>query len=458
MIPNNITLNSIQHRLAQGASAGKVDEPTVRRLWWGALETLQEDILGPMNLKGGLWLASPLPALYKPSLLEALEGWVWAPDELINLQVPSIGLLPPGHLHPMHKQIDAPSSSYNRLPLKEEDGKEPLLLIITPEIQLALALYGEAGKRSLIMRSDPQTFQDVLKMLDLRLNNEDPKQAKKLRKSLADLGQLESHESIDKFFWPLLSSRLAAMPSYVNLKTFSLIKTQENPDKDSCDELSLLEALTHEIRTPLATIRTLIRSLLKQNDLSELVVNRLRQIDGECTEQIDRFGLIFNAAELQRQEPEVARLAGTDLGNMLKILQSGWTKQLERKGIELALDITPDLPEVLSDPARLETMLGGLIDRNTRGLKPGSKLCLELRPAGQRLKLQIISQTTINQDSYQSNNSNNADLGPVLSWDPKTGSLQLSQKATQRLLASLGGRLTRRKNVGMTIFFPIVES
>ena len=53
--------------------------------------------------------------------------------------------------------------------------------------------------------------------------------------------------------------------------------------------------------------------------------------------------------------------------------------------------------------------------------------------------------------------SNNSDLGTVLSWNPNTGSLQLTQAATQRLLESLGGRLTRRRDKGITIFFPTSE-
>jgi len=48
-----------------------------------------------------------------------------------------------------------------------------------------------------------------------------------------------------------------------------------------------------------------------------------------------------------------------------------------------------------------------------------------------------------------------AQLGPVLSWNPDTGSLQLSQTATRRLLARLGGRLTQRRDRGLTVFFPL---
>ena len=51
----------------------------------------------------------------------------------------------------------------------------------------------------------------------------------------------------------------------------------------------------------------------------------------------------------------------------------------------------------------------------------------------------------------------NADLGTVLSWNPNTGSLQLSQAATQQMLASLGGRLAQRRDSAITVFFPIAE-
>ena len=146
---------------------------------------------------------------------------------------------------------------------------------------------------------------------------------------------------------------------------------------------------------------------------------------------------------------------------ILEILFPVWQKQLERRGVKLSLDVTPDLPEVLSDPERLELMLGGLIDRNTRGLQSGASLNLELRPAGHRLKLKISSnfiQSNYQTEDSENDISNNSELGTVLSWNPNTGSLQLTQAATRRLLESLGGRLTRTRDKGITIFFPTAES
>ena len=454
---NIITIGLIQKRIAEGVPLGRLDEPTARRLWWAALDTLQNEILMPMNLTKGIWLASPLPALYEPKLLERLKGWVWTPDELENLYPQNIGLLPPSRIRSLNNRPDSPSINFNRLPLRKEDGNDPLLIFIAPQIQVALSLQGDSKQRRLLIRSDGETLHAVLNLLDLRLKQEDSHFAKDLREALAELGQLQTNNDFSGTFWPLVSERLAGVAPSLNIQTLPERSTQgiEDFGRDNGD-ISLLEAITHEVRTPLATIRTLIRSLLRKNELSNEVIKRLRQIDSECTEQIDRFGLIFKAAELERSQIKNSGLAKTDLGNMLQIMYPIWHQQLDRRGVQLHLDIETDLPQVLSDPEQLELMLGGLIDRNSRGLKSGGTLILELRPAGQRLKLKIFSKfKTLDNNNVQDNNS---DLGTVLSWNPSTGSLQLSQGATQRLFASLGGRLTHQRDSGLTIFFPIAES
>ena len=453
---SQITIQSLQKRMAEGVPHSSCNESSLRRMWWAALDTLQSEILLPMNLSRGLWLSSPLPALYEPKLLRKFQGWVWAPKDLLNLKNPSMGMmLPPSQSLSGDSHND--DSGYERLTLLEEDGIDPLLIVITPEIQIALALEGTCQKRKLLMRSDPETLSDLLTLLDNRLNTENVEQANNLRKALGEMGQLKTNDDLSKVFWPLLSQRLADVAPSLNIQTLPDDFSNENKSSSKNSEISLLEALTHEIRTPLATIRTLIRSLLRKQNLSKVVETRLKQIDIECTEQIDRFGLIFNAVELERSKPEKTNLALTDLGKMLTILHPVWSNQLKRKGLKLILDITPDLPKVLSDSEGLELMLTGLIDRNSRGLLSGGELTLKLRPAGQRLKLQILTQLSTTSYFENSESVSNEEIGPVLSWNPSTGNLQLSQAATQRLLKSLGGRLTNRRDRGITIFFPISE-
>jgi signal transduction histidine kinase len=341
--------------------------------------------------------------------------------------------------------------NYQRLALRHEDGQDPVLLVITPSLQVALALYGDPQQRQLLMRCDPTSLGDVLSLLGRRLKDQSPHQAEQLHSALEALGPLHSDEQLKERFWPSLAERLTVSAPALMLQP---VVSPETKPQNASDDLNLLEALTHEVRTPLATIRTLIRSLLRRKDLPELVMKRLRQIDVECSEQIDRFGLIFHAAELQRQ-PTEANLAHTDLESILRSLAPGWSEQLKRREIRLSLDLDRGLPTVMSDSRRLEAMLGGLIDRSSRGLPGGSELQLGLQAAGARVKLQLHVVLPGSAGSAPHASPAREELGTVLSWDPATGSLQLSQDATRQMMASLGGRYQPRRDRDLTVFFPV---
>jgi signal transduction histidine kinase len=419
---------------------------------------LQEDFLLPLGAQQGVWLASPLPALHEPALLQQLQGWVWAPAELGDLLQAGSPLLPPGV-----STAPAPAAGgFQRLPLLEADGTDPLLLVLTPRLQVAMALLGDPAQRSLVVRFDPPTLSAALSLLDERLQHTDPEQGQRLRQAIQTLGPLQSDEQLAQRFWPRLAERLAAMAPSLTLqplvhRSAATDATDATVASSPSSELALLEALTHEVRTPLATIRTLIRSLLRRSDLPDLVRQRLQQIDGECSEQIDRFGLIFLAAELQREPPsEDQALARTDLARLLEQLEPAWRQQLLRRSLALELRCSPELPLVLSDPARLETVLGGLVDRFSRGLPAGAVVRLSLQPAGARLKLRFSASAAVLVEPGEAAAAER--VGPVLSWNPGTGSLQLSRQATQRLFHSLGGRLAERAGNDLTVFFPVALS
>ena len=203
------------------------------------------------------------------------------------------------------------------------------------------------------MRSEPDILGQVLTLVEQRLRRDAPDQANDLQRAIRLLGPLQSSSDLAMQFWPQLAERLASMVPTVTLQAVrdtNLSDEQPQPQSntDKADaELSLLEAITHEVRTPLATIRTLIRSLLRRRDLPEQVLDRLSQIDTECSEQIDRFGLIFQAAELQRQPESPSALARTDLGAMLQALAPGWEQQLQRRGLTLELRLEQDLSPCL---------------------------------------------------------------------------------------------------------------
>ncbi|MBO8219918.1 sensor histidine kinase [Prochlorococcus marinus] len=451
---SKITIKKIQDLLIKGFQTINVDDDTSRRMWWASLEVIQKEFLSQNCQQGGIWVASPLPALNDKKFFNQLHGWLWSPEGFPYFQKDNAGFLPGNNQAKVKKDFDF-ISNYKVLNLSQKDGYEPFLMIITPNFQCILSIVGEKDKKILLMKCDEESLKISIELMHAKLKQENYEEGVKFRNAINNLGNLNINNHFEKNFWPILSAKLA------NLGPNHNIKNSERNDKKNVQitEAKLLSAISHEVRTPLATIRTLISSTLKKYNMDESMRNRLIQIDNECNEQIDRFGLIFNAAELVSNEvPSLNNLAKINLAEIFKKLAPVWNQQLNRRGISLKIDIPSQLPQILSDSEKLELMLRGLIDKNTRGLKEGSTLILELRPAGQKLKLQLKVQKLDNKKKERPRREDGSDLGPVLNWNPQTGSLQLSQNATQKLLASLGGHVTQRRDTGLTVFFPISDS
>ena len=177
---SDTSMSRLRRSLAGGCRRGQCDEAGVRRLWWGALEVIQQTLL-ERQVQSGLWMAAPLPALYEPELLRQLQGWVWAPENLDRLS-PLHAALPGSGLEEMA------NAGFRRLDLEPEDGDDPFLLVITPQLQLALAIHGEPGERQLLMRCDADSLSGTLTLVGERLNGRESGLAEQLRDQLTQLG------------------------------------------------------------------------------------------------------------------------------------------------------------------------------------------------------------------------------------------------------------------------------
>ncbi len=450
---SQITIKTIQDMLFQGSQTKFVDDDTARRMWWASLEVVQKEFLSKNYHEGGIWVASPLPVLNEKKFLSNLYGWLWSPEGFPYFKKDNFGFLPVDQSKKNRGDFEV--KNYKVLDLNPKDGYEPFLMILTPNFQCILTIAGEKDKKNFLMRCDEENLKKVIELIHAKLYQENYDEGVNFRNAVKNLGDLKINNQFINNFWPILSAKLAKLPPNQNI-----YNSINNNERDAqIIEAKLLKAISHEVRTPLATIRTLISSTLKKYNMNDSMRNRLLEIDNECKEQIDRFGLIFNASELVSNEiSPLNQLAKINLAEIFSKLTPLWTKQLNRRGISLKIDIPTQLPEIMSDSEKLELMLRGLIDKNTRGLKEGSTLILELRPAGQKLKLQLKVEKLENSKKEVSKDENGSDIGPVLNWNPQTGNLQLSQIATQKLLASLGGYVTQRRDTGLTVFFPISES
>ncbi|MDY6939191.1 MAG: HAMP domain-containing sensor histidine kinase [Cyanobacteriota bacterium] len=224
-------------------------------------------------------------------------------------------------------------------------------------------------------------------------------------------------------------------------------------------DIELLQAIAHEVRTPLSTIRTLTRLLLKRKDLASEVLKWLEAIDRECSEQIDRFGLIFKAVELETSQTHRSpvHLTRTCLDRVVSSCIPRWQKQASRRSLKLDVSLPPTMPQVVSDPTMLDRVLTGTVENFTSSLPAGSHVTVEIALAGDRLKLQLKAQgkASENYDRTPSLKS----IGKLLMFQPETGNLSLNLSVTKNLFQALGGKLIVRsrpqQGEEMTIFLPL---
>ncbi len=241
-----------------------------------------------------------------------------------------------------------------------------------------------------------------------------------------------------------------------------LRQTKTSPDTE------LLQAIAHEVRTPLTTIRTLTRLLLRRKDLGPEVIKRLEVIDRECTQQIDRFSLIFRAVELETTAAKhpLTPLAAISLAQVFQQCVPRWQQQASQRNLTLDVVLPQKLPMVVSDPTMLDQVLTGLIDRITHTLPSGSHIQVQVMLAGHQLKLQFHSQPQA--DDLGKDDSKNASssfapslksIGQLLMFQPETGNLSLNLSVTKNLFQALGGKLIvrHRPHEGevLTIFLPL---
>ncbi|MBL1211303.1 histidine kinase dimerization/phospho-acceptor domain-containing protein, partial [Geminocystis sp. GBBB08] len=138
-------------------------------------------------------------------------------------------------------------------------------------------------------------------------------------------------KELQQFNLPKIEEEVNKIPR--QSQSISLKKTPLPP----YPEFELLQALTHEIRTPLTTIQTITKLLIKRAKLTPDLVKHLEVIDQECTEQINRMELIFRAAELESKPTtqEQVRLVPTSLETILNRTIPLWKKQAQRRNIIL---------------------------------------------------------------------------------------------------------------------------
>ncbi|MEM8640695.1 MAG: HAMP domain-containing sensor histidine kinase [Cyanobacteria bacterium P01_G01_bin.54] len=475
MFPAGIpTLNQIiahyENRDLPGLLPIAVDPSSAGRDWSAAIAALQT-VLGYLcttttNTQGqhgrGLVLAGPSPVLEDPQLLAQLHLGLFRPQALEAIALQHFQL--PAARTPTQPEDATPTHQDYPLVVHDPLAQEQFCLVLTPQFTVVLVLAtDEQGQSQFRFSFSPEVIEHCWQGLRIRLHLASPQRVIQLEQLVAQFPPPPPDERLlAAFMQHLLQGLPAATPIPTVTAANRPVSTAPAPQNStpaaeaSCPEMELLQALTHEIRTPLTTIRMLVRLLLKKRqNFTADVIKRLETIDQECTDQINRMELIFRAAELENQPNESGDRVPLIPLALQQVIQQHipqWQKQAQRRSITLDIVLPAQLPTIVSHPALLTQVLSGLMERLTRSLPTGSTVQVNVTTAGNRLKLQFLSQDVALSKSLKS-------LGQLLMFQPETGSLSLNLDVTKNLFQSLGGKLTVRQRSPqgeeLTIFLPL---
>ncbi|NES64602.1 MAG: HAMP domain-containing histidine kinase [Okeania sp. SIO2D1] len=448
----------------------------------------------------GLVLSSPTPILTNPALTNNFYTSVFTSKIQENLDWLSIFRRQSLPLLPAADSINSFSYFIPILPLSTQDPiiNEQFCLVLTAEFSLVMVLGKSIDNTPAFLFSfDPEVVERAWIILRQRIvlpthfysKNFDQHQknidiySKRLAILDGIFDQFPPREPDYKIVMKFSRLLLDNLPTVDNKHEILEVNTDDQSQKDpettvslkspienfKSPDIELLQAIAHEVKTPLATIQTLTRLLLKRPNLNqEVIKKRLQMIDAECTSQIDRFNLIFRATELETQQllkekHSYLQLTTIPLAQVFQNSIPRWQQKATQRNHTLKVILPPNMPTVVSDPIMLDQVLGNLIENFSRNLPSGSLMQVEVMLAGSQLKLQLKSDSNMGGKSHSPFTSCTKtpfkSIGPLLMFQPETGNLSLNLKVTKNLFQAMGGKLVVRqrptKGEIMTIFLPV---
>ncbi|MEH2291027.1 sensor histidine kinase [Nostoc sp.] len=505
-------LPSLSEILAENQSSVAECSPAKAEQQWRVSLAATEHLLlntladPSVDTTQGLVLAAPAPLFSQPKLTQSLQTVTFTakpfnPLALMPFQMPDA--IVADYANASINEDIAPHDSVLALLPADPLGAEQFCLVFTDKFRLVLVLASHKnGKKTFSFSFEPEVVQQAWRSLGARVMLANPEIFARLDALVEQYSPVAPDYQMMMQFSQLLLQELTepeetkdslvetgeeakeqggtkageqgrrAFPNgqsaIPNTYPRDATRTLSTSPQSSNPDVELLQAFAHEVRTPLTTIRTMTRLLLKRRDLDASVINRLKIIDHECTEQIDRMELLFKAAELETTasaKSSKTQLTPMSLDQVLQQSIPRWEQAAHRRNLTLNVVLPQQLPTVVSNPTMLDQVLTGLMENFTRSLPAGSHIQVQVIPAGDQLKLQLSPQLRCkdsNKAAIPATPPIRKALGQLLMFQPETGTISLNIAATKHLFQAIGGKLIvrQRPHYGevMTIFLPLEVS
>ena len=155
--------------------------------------------------------------------------------------------------------------------------------------------------------------------------------------------------------------------------------------------VAMLTSLSHDLRTPLASVLGAATSLLANLGLYDRArTEELLTTIREEAERLDRF--VGNLLDMSRLEAGALGVKSqlTDVGEVVDAAVQRLTRRLS--GHQVARDIPSDLPFAKADPLLLEQAVVNLLDNAVKFTPPGSTIAIRAPNGGGRITLTVVDE------------------------------------------------------------------
>jgi signal transduction histidine kinase len=207
----------------------------------------------------------------------------------------------------------------------------------------------------------------------------------RVRKGTARIaaGELESEIQVDG------QDEVAGLAADFNRMARALEEAAEREremEKARCD---LIAAVSHDLRTPLASTRALIEAIADGVAADQQTRERYLSSASRELEHLSR--LVDDLFELARIDAGVLQLSleETSLHDLISDTISSFQPQAECRGVRLVGEVSGDVDPVLANPPRLQRVLHNLLSNALRHTPPDGTVALRAQPRGTDVQVEV---------------------------------------------------------------------
>ncbi len=189
------------------------------------------------------------------------------------------------------------------------------------------------------------------------------------------------------------SDELSELGTAFNRMSEQLGEAFERERRMETARRDLVAAISHDLRTPLASLRAMLEALQDGvvHDPDTVATYQIRM-----HAQIDRLSrLVDDLFDLSRLESGAPlTLMTVNLGELIEDTTAGFHPAADRAGVTLGTEIGPGVGTCELDPAQIQRVLVNLIDNALHHTPSGGSICVSAGRAGGSISIDVTDSGT----------------------------------------------------------------